>query len=78
MSSVVDEVRETVADVFALDVQDVTASTSPETAPVWDSIGHLNLVLALEQRFDVSFDPEQIPQLVSVQAIADAVAARQG
>jgi acyl carrier protein len=77
MSSVVDEVRETVADVFALDVQDVTASTSPETTPVWDSIGHLNLVLALEQRFDVSFDPEQIPQLVSVQAIADVVAERQ-
>ena len=78
MSSVVDEVRQTVADVFALDVNEVHANTSPENTPAWDSIGHLNLILALEQQFDASFDPEQIPHLVSVQAIADAVAARQG
>lgn len=78
MSSVVDDVRQTVADVFALDVQEVAPSTSPENTPAWDSIGHLNLILALEQQFDVSFEPEQIPQLTSVLAIADAIAARQG
>lgn len=69
-----DTVRQTVAEVFALDPSTVGSDSSPETIPAWDSLGHLNLILALEQQFDISFDPDQIPQLTSVQALADAVA----
>lgn len=75
-SSTLDEVRQTVADVFSLDIQQVMSSTSPESTAAWDSMGHLNLVLALEQRFDVSFSPEQISQLTTVQALADAIRAQ--
>ncbi len=41
-------------------------------------MGHLNLVLAMEQKFGMTFDSEEIPQLTSVQAIAEAVAAKNG
>jgi acyl carrier protein len=72
------EVRQTVADVFALDPASVTDATSPETTPAWDSIGHLNLILAVEQQFGVSFDPDRIPKLTSIQALADEISARRG
>jgi acyl carrier protein len=72
------QVRRTVADVFALDAGSVTDATSPETTSAWDSIGHLNLILAVEQEFGVSFDPNQIPKLTSIQALADAIAAGRG
>ena len=39
----------------------------------WDSVGHLNLVLALEQQFGVTFEEEQIADLVTVDAIVQAV-----
>ncbi len=73
-----EQVRRTVADVFALDAQSVSDATSPETTPAWDSIGHLNLILAVEQQFGVSFDPHQIPKLTSIEALADAIAAGRG
>jgi acyl carrier protein len=76
-SEVLEEVRQTVAEVFALDADAVTAETSAETLPAWDSMGHLNLILATEQRFGVMFDPEEVPKLISVQALADAIAAQQ-
>ena len=42
----------------------------------WDSVGHLNLILALEQQFGVTFDEEQIADLVTVDAIVAAVSQR--
>jgi acyl carrier protein len=74
-AEVLEEVRQTVAEVFALDPASVTAASSAETVPAWDSMGHLNLILATEQRFGVTLDPEQVPQLTSVESLAAAVAA---
>lgn len=76
--NLLDEVRQTIADVFALNVDEVSAAATADSTPAWDSINHLNLILALEQRFGISFDPEQIPAVTSVQALADAVAAKKG
>lgn len=72
------EVRQAVADVFGLDTASVSDASSPENVPAWDSIGHLNLILAVEQQFGVSLDPNDIPKLTSVAALADAVAAARG
>lgn len=77
-AAMLDEIRQTVAEVFFVDADQVTAESSPESIAAWDSIGHLNLILALEQRFGVTFEPEQIPQLTSVEAIAAAVSAKNG
>jgi acyl carrier protein len=76
--AVLDDIRQTVAEVFLIEVQQVSAESSPESIPAWDSMGHLSLVLTLEQKFGVKFDPDQIPQLTSIQAIAEAVAAKIG
>jgi len=32
----------------------------------WDSLRHLNLVVALEAAFEVSFEPEEIIQMKSI------------
>ncbi len=77
-AEVTDEVRQTIAEVFFIDASEVTAESTPETIAAWDSMGHLNLILALEQKFGHTFDPEQIPQLTSVAAIAEAVSAKNG
>ncbi|MBC22961.1 MAG: acyl carrier protein [Phycisphaerae bacterium] len=65
----VDTVRQVVADTFGIDLDDVTMETSPETVEAWESMSHLNLVMSLESRFGVSFDPDDIPELVTVDAI---------
>ncbi len=44
----------------------MTDTDGPQTNPLWDSVAHLNLVLALEAEFDVAFSTAEIPQLTSV------------
>ena len=63
-------VREIVANIFNLPMDDVTPESSPETIDAWDSMGALTLTLELEQEFDTSISPEQSEQMKNVRAIA--------
>jgi acyl carrier protein len=51
-------------------LEQVQPESSPDTIPNWDSLQHLNLVLAVEQEFNVQFSPEEIEQLLSVELVA--------
>jgi acyl carrier protein len=42
---------------------------SPETVSDWDSMGHLNLVMALESEFGVSLSAEEALEMRNVAAI---------
>ena len=69
----INDVRSILADIFSVSLDEVPINASPETIENWDSIMHVNLVLALEQRFSVLFDVEEIPKLISVEAIGETI-----
>lgn len=54
------------SDIFGVPGDKVTPSSTPETIETWDSIQHLNLVLALEEKFGVQLSPEEIEQMKSI------------
>ena len=66
-------VREIASDVFGVPVDRVTAESSPETIENWDSMQHLNLVLAVEEKFGMRFEPEDIEAMKNVGAVAALV-----
>lgn len=45
------------------------ASSSVDTVPEWDSMGHLNICLAFQDRFGVKLDLEAIGAATSVPAL---------
>lgn len=68
--SIETRVRQVAADVFGLPLEQVTTESSPQTIETWESVQHLNLVLALEQELQICIDPEEIGQ---IQTINDAI-----
>ena len=64
-----DTVVDVMADVFGVPRDELGASTVRDDIPEWDSLGHLNLMLALEEAFNVTFSVDEMPGLVSVAAI---------
>jgi acyl carrier protein len=72
--AILGRVRIMMADAFSVPVERMTNEASPDTIETWDSIQHLNLVMALEQEFGVQFEPEEIEQLLSVELVAALVA----
>lgn len=69
-----DTISRIFADVFSVPVDSIRPDSSPETIETWDSLQHLNLVLALEQEFSVQFAPEEIETLLSPEIVVAVVA----
>ena len=64
---------ETLREVIALTFDVPAATIGPETGqadcPKWDSLAHLNLMLALEDAFGLRLSVDEIKSLTSVPAI---------
>ncbi len=72
-ASALERVRNIASDIFGIPAEKITAESSPETIENWDSMQHLNLVLAIEERFGVQLDPEDIETMKNIGAVAALV-----
>jgi acyl carrier protein len=70
------QVRPMAADVLQVPADLITAQSSPDNTENWDSVHHLDLVLALEQVFSVQFEPEEIDQMRSIGKIVEVLASK--
>ena len=73
---VLQRVQRIAADVFSIPLDQINAESSADTIETWDSLQHLNFVLALEQEFSVRFTPEEIEKLISVNTVAEMLEAK--
>jgi acyl carrier protein len=64
-----DRLRETMAAVLGVPAEALIDQASPETISDWDSMGHLNLVMALESEFGVSLSAEDALEMRNVASI---------
>jgi acyl carrier protein len=61
---------------FGLDINSFSPSLAPEDVPNWDSIGHMNLVMHLEQEFNQRFEVDEIMEMSSPAKIMEILAAK--
>jgi acyl carrier protein len=66
--------RETLAATLKVNLDEITEATAADDLAAWDSLGHVNLMMALEQTFDVYIEVEDFETLNSVPAILDYLA----
>ena len=69
--TIFERVRTIVADVLEVSEARITPASSAETLETWDSLQQLNLILALEQEFDLQFEPEEMERMDSVARIVE-------
>ncbi len=65
MASNEDRLKQVMSDVLKIDAAAIDGDTSVDTVEKWDSLHHLNLVLAIEQEFDISFTEEQSIEILN-------------
>lgn len=68
--------RDIFSDTLEIAPEEVTPDLSSESVESWDSFRHLQLMLALEGEYGVQFDPQQIPELTSMEKVQEALVAR--
>jgi len=67
------EIREIMSKVFEIEVSEITDIASQKNIVKWDSLQHLNLIVEIEDKFDISIDPEDISAMVTVEKIIEVV-----
>lgn len=68
-----EKLKQVMADVFGVPADTINDSSSLETIERWDSTGHLNLVLALEEQFDVRFNDDQMGEITTYPLVKGAL-----
>ena len=53
-------IKKVMSDVFNIDVSLINNESSPDNIENWDSLKHMNLIVALEEEFEIEFDDEEI------------------
>lgn len=64
-----ERVRAAIATTFGVAPEHIGAATVQDDVEGWDSVGHLNLMLMLEDTFAVRLDVPDMERLTSVAAI---------
>jgi acyl carrier protein len=71
-----ERVRHILGIVLEIPEAEIDERLSAEHAGNWDSIRHLDLVMALEEAFGVSFSSDELGALTSYGAIVEALERR--
>ena len=62
-------IEEVMSSVFGVERETIDESSSPQSVEGWDSMGHVNLITALEQAFNVSIDIDDVMEMGDVRKI---------
>ncbi|HLD93349.1 MAG TPA: acyl carrier protein [Anaerolineales bacterium] len=65
------DLQSLLAEVFKVEVSQIDPSAQLGEWPAWDSMAHMDLMVALEERFGVEINADTISQLISVPAILE-------
>jgi citrate synthase len=70
-------ITEVVASTLGIPVHRVTDELSYNSIREWDSLSHVNLMLALEKILDIEIDEDMMVELTTVKAIRALAEAKQ-
>jgi acyl carrier protein len=66
-----EKIQQVIATTLKVPADKITRETSDKDLVAWDSLAHVNLMMSLEQTFDLFFEVEDFTQLTSVPAILE-------
>ncbi len=64
-----EQLRDIMALTFDVPAESITPATSRDDCAKWDSLAHLNLMLAIEDGFGVTLTVDEMAEMTSVAAI---------
>lgn len=67
-------IKKVMSAVFDLPVEEINNESSPDTIESWDSLKHMNLVVALEEEFNIEFDDVEITEMMNFKLIQEIIA----
>jgi acyl carrier protein len=68
-----EKVRGIMARVFGTEAEKITVDASPDKIETWDSLGHMNLIVALEEELGIRFNDDQTVNMQNFKLVIEEV-----
>lgn len=74
MNNVLEEkVKNIMSAVFEIPVEQIKDNSSADTIESWDSLKHMNLIVALEEEFKIEFTDDEIIEMMNYLLILEVL-----
>ncbi len=68
-------IKAIMANVFKMDINEISAETSADTIDQWTSLEHVDFLVKLQKEFEIEFTDSQIVEMLSYLAVVQNVEA---
>jgi acyl carrier protein len=65
----IEKIKDIIKGVLVL--EEISNDISMENCVNWDSLSHLHIIIEIEMEFGISFEPEEIAEIRSLEKISD-------
>lgn len=73
MKTLNSRITSVMAIVFEMDETAIQVDANPDTIPQWDSLRHINLIMALEEEFSIVFTDQETLELLNMALIENII-----
>lgn len=70
------QLKSLMAEVLTISVDEVVDDLSMSGSDIWDSLRHMELVISIEETFEVELSGDEIVEMTSVAAIRSVLSAK--
>lgn len=68
-----DKIRNAFVSAFAIEPSIFSIELTPDEVRGWDSLGHLRLIAALQEQFEIEFEVDEVMQMENVRKIIEII-----
>ncbi len=68
-----DRIKNIMSAVFEIPEEQIKDNSSPDTIESWDSLKHMNLIIALEEELEVEFTDNEIFEMMDYKSIESII-----
>ena len=63
------KIKNVMSAIFNVDINDINEESSPDNIDNWDSMAHMNLIVGLEEEFNLIFGETEITEMMNFKLI---------
>ncbi len=71
-----DKIKEIMSAIFNVDISNINEDSSSDTIDSWDSLKHMNLILAIEEEFNLSLSDDEVINMFDFKSINNTLEVR--
>ena len=68
------KIKNVMPSLFEMPIEEINNESSHDSIDNWDSLTHMNLIVALEEEFNIEFDDIEITEMMNFKLIREIIA----